>query len=131
MSNSGARAKQWTEFLAHRHEFPAGQALLAQFAAGHIESLCACGCNSYVFAPASHAALPRLALPGLYSGSVFELLFRAGAENVTVEFMLFANAEGNLAGMDVHYCGNSYPMPEAVVFLEPPIHVRVSESVVA
>jgi hypothetical protein len=36
-----------------------------------------------------------------------------------------------LSGMDVHYCGNSYPMPETVVFLEPPIHVRLSESVVA
>ena len=131
MSNSFARAKQWTEFIACRAEFPASQALLAQFEAGKIESLCECGCNSYVFAPASLPGLPRLASASLSSGSVFELLFRAGPGNATVEFVLFANVEGSLAGMGVHFCGNSYPMPETVVFLEPPIHVRLSESVVA
>ena len=131
MTNSAARARQWTAFVAGRAEFPAGQALLAQFEVGQIESLCACGCNSYVFAPASVPALPVIASLSACSGSVFELLFRIGPGNATVEFVLFASAEGRLAGMDVHYCGNSYPMPETVVLLEPPIHVRLSESVVA
>ena len=131
MANTAAHARKWTEFVAGRAEFPAGRALLAQFEAGRIESLCTCGCHSYVFTPASLTALPSIASSSGTYGSVFELLFRAGPGNATVEFLLSANAEGNLAGMDVHFCGNSSPMPEAVVFLEPPIHVRLSDSVVA
>ena len=131
MSNSVAQARRWTEFLARRLEFPAGEALIAQFEAGQIERLCDCGCNSYIFSPSADPAIPLLAHADGKYGSVFEVLFRAGADNATVEFLVFANGNGALAGLDVHYCGNAYPMPEAVVFLEPPIHVRTSPSVVA
>jgi hypothetical protein len=40
-----------------------------------------------------------------------------------LEFILFVDAKGNFDGLDVHFNGNTEPMPESVAFSEPPYHV--------
>ena len=34
------------------------------------------------------------------------------------------DANGNLSGLDVDCCGNTYPMPESPSLVEPPYHVH-------
>ena len=127
MTNSLALAKHWTDFIASRQEFPAGRQLLAQFKAGKVKSLCMCGCNSYAIAPSQDPNVPRLVPADGKYGSVFELMFQTRSEDGSVEFALFADGEGRLAGLDVDYCANSHPIPEPVSLRELPYHVRVSE----
>lgn len=117
--NNAATAKKWVEFLASRSEFSAGQALLAQFMAGEISSLCECGCNGFEFRPEISGISP-LAPPSENGCLAFQLEFVTVEGEGTVEFMVFIDAEGNLAGVDVDYCGNTLPMPTNVSLVEPP-----------
>jgi hypothetical protein len=129
MSNSVAVAERWTRFIAERPEFLAGARLLAQFKAGSVKSLCDCGCNSYEFSPSIDTGVPLLATADGRFGSVFEMMFQTEDNSGSVEFAVFVDGQGRLAGMDVAYCANSYPMPEQPRLAEPPYHVRLSESV--
>jgi hypothetical protein len=129
MGNSAALAEYWTRFIAARPEFHAGTRLLAQFEAGKIKSLCECGCNSYEFAPSRDSRVPLMASADGRYGSIFELMFRTSEPAGSVEFALFVDGEGRLAGLEVDYCANSYPMPGGVSLVEPPYHVRLSKNV--
>lgn len=129
MKNSAALAEHWTRFVASRPEFPAGPRLLAQFEAGKIKSLCDCGCNSYEFSPSTDPTVPLLSSPDGHYGSVLELMFQTEDETGSIEFALFTDGQGRLAGMDVDYCANSSPMPPSVRLSESPYHVRVSQRV--
>jgi hypothetical protein len=40
-----------------------------------------------------------------------------------VEINVHVDARGYFAGLDVDYCGNSFPIPSAVVLEEPPFHI--------
>jgi hypothetical protein len=125
MSNSLARASKWAKFLASRAEFPAGDRLLAAFHAGKVTRLCDCGCNSFDIEVPEDAVAP-LAKPGATSGSVFELEFQTSEEQRTLEFIVLVGANGQLSGIEVDYCANSYPVPEEPILVEPPYHVRSS-----
>jgi hypothetical protein len=125
MSNTLARASKWVTFLASRSEFPAGDKLLAAFHAGKITRLCDCGCNSFDIEVEEGAAMP-LAQPGDHGGAVFELEFRTSEEQRTLEFVVLVGANGQLSGIEVDYCANSYPVPDDPVLVEPPYHVRTS-----
>ena len=125
MLNTLACASKWVTFLASRSEFPAGDKLLAAFHAGKITRLCDCGCNSFDIEVEEGAAMP-LAQPGDRGGAVFELEFRTSEEQRTLEFVVLVGANGQLSGIEVDYCANSYPVPDEPVLVEPPYHVRTS-----
>ena len=125
MSNTLARASKWVNFLASRSEFPAGDRLLAAFHAGTVTRLCYCGCNSFDIEVAEGAVMP-LTQPGTRGGAVFELEFQTAEEQRTLEFVVLVGANGQLSGIEVDYCANSYPVPNEPVLLEPPYHVRAS-----
>ena len=122
MGNSVAKATHWTAFLAARPEFPLGDRLLDAFRAGQITRLCDCGCNTFdITVPEGTVPLTS---PGA-SGSVFELSFQV-EDSGSLEFVLFVDRRGQFSGIEVDYCANSYPVPEAPVVKEPPYHVHIS-----
>jgi hypothetical protein len=130
MANTDSTAEKWTEFVASRPEFPAAQKLLAAFRAGKITRLCDCGCNAYEFEVPEDAALLPLARSGGY-GSIFEMEFEVTApgnspEQGSLEFIVFVDKRGHFAGIEVDFCGNSYPVPDALTLHEVPYHVRCS-----
>jgi hypothetical protein len=126
MSNSAAKAEAWTEFLASRPEFPRGERLRAALRAGKITRLCDCGCNSYdVEVPEGRCE--RIAAPG-GSGAVFEISFSTEGASGSLELIVFVDAHGQLAGVEVDYCANSFPVPDNVQIKEPPYHVEVSRA---
>jgi hypothetical protein len=125
MSNTLARASKWVTFLASRSEFPAGDKLLAAFHAGKVTRLCDCGCNSFDIEVEEGTVMP-LAQPGARGGAVFEMEFQTSDEQHTLEFVVLVEANGQLSGIEVDYCANSYPVPDEPVLVEPPYHVRAS-----
>ena len=67
-----------------------------------------------------------LAQPGASGGSIFELEFQTTEEQCTLEFIVLVGTNGHLAGIEVDYCANSYPVPDEPILVEPPYHVRES-----
>lgn len=122
MSNSAEIARKWTRFIAGRPEFREGQRLLEQFEAGNISRLCDCGCNSYDISVAA-AGIPPLARPSERGGLAFQAEFECAEPRGTVSFLLFVDAPGNLAALDVNFSGNTEPMPASPRLVEPPFHV--------
>jgi hypothetical protein len=123
MKNTASIARKWTEFLASRPELKAGPTLLAQFLAGDITRLCDCGCNGYEFKLRSGSSVAPLAPPTEKGCVAFQMAFQTETPETSVELLLFVDSSGNLAGLDVDFCGNTCPMPEAVSLVEPPYHV--------
>lgn len=121
--NSVAKATKWVEFLASRPEFGPREALLAQFKSGVISRVCDCGCNGFEFTPSPSCELKLCPEPA-QAGVAFQLEFATPAENTSVEIMVQIDSGGDLAGIDVSYCGNALPMPEEPVLLEPPYQVH-------
>jgi hypothetical protein len=119
LKNSLDLARKWTEFIAHRAEFGPGKRLLEQFEAGDVVNLCDCGCNSYQFKLRPGAKIQPLDTPGGY-GCAFALEFATPDEGKTIGLMVFVDPSGNLAGIDVDYCGNTFPVPDAPQLIEPP-----------
>ena len=126
MSNGPGKAESWTEFLATRPEFPRGERLRAALRAGAITRLCDCGCNSYDI-QVPEGACDRIAAPGR-SGAVFQISFSTGDDSGSLELVVFADARGQLSGIEVDYCANSFPVPDNVQIKEPPYHVEVSRA---
>ncbi len=126
MKNSVSRARKWVVFLGQRSEFPARVRFLAAFEAARITRLCDCGCNSFDVEVPDAARVEPLCPQGRY-GAVFELCFKTTDDQGSIEFTVFADKNGHLAGVDVDYCGNSAPVPDEPAIMEPPYHVRVSD----
>lgn len=123
--NDVATARHWTEFLAKRIEVAGGDRLLQQFAAGTITRLCDCGCSSYDLKVSSEAGLePLLATNGHRGGCVLSLAFHLTDRAGTVEFDVFVDSDGYLAGVDVACNSNSAPVPPDPHLMEPPFHVH-------
>lgn len=121
--NDALKARQWTEFLAVRKEIPASERLLQHFNAGIITRICDCGCNSYDITVPRDSGLEPL-LPGrARGGCVCTLGFRVDNREGSVEFDIFVDAVGYLAGVDVSFNGNSEAMPDSPQLLEPPYQV--------
>jgi hypothetical protein len=123
LRNSLDVARKWTEFVAHRPEFRPGQRLLQQFEAGEVVRLCDCGCNSYEFKLQEGSAVVPLTSAGERGGCAFALEFATPDEGRTVGVLVHVDAAGNLTGIDVDYCANSFPMPDNPKLVEPPLHV--------
>lgn len=134
MANTPNTAARWVEFVASHLASPVGAKLRAAFQAGKITRLCDCGCNAFEFAVPEEAGVPTIATTGGY-GSVCEMSFEASephsAERKSLEFIVFADQRGHFAGIEVDFCGNSYPVPEGLVIHEPPYHVHCSSALAA
>ena len=117
MANTEATAAAWIDRIASHPSVPFGARLRAHFAAARITRLCGCGCNSFdLEIPRGVVLAPLCApLPDLKGHtSFFEIVFAADSE-AEIDCMLFADARGYLASVDVmHGQANHLPMPEDV-----------------
>jgi len=120
--NDSATARKWIEFVASRPEFSAGEALLGQFENGRITRICSCGCNSFDFSIEVNAVVPQLASEGGKAGAAFSMEVETMQPNGVLEFVLFTDVAGNLAGLDVHFNANSEPVSESVRLAAKPFH---------
>lgn len=123
MTNCTETATRWARFIAERPEFAAGEALLAQFSAGKVTRLCECGCNSFNLELDSNTKTAPIAPPSEKGQVVFLAEFTTTNPNGSLEFILYANAQGNFDGLDVHFNGNTEPIPESFTLSESPYHV--------
>ena len=114
MPNTEKKAAAWVEFLAQSTAVPFRDRLPQHFAAGRINRLCDCGCNSFDLQIPPDVKLDPLCPPGSTSGKFFEVAFEsdAGAE---LAFLFFADRRGYLTGIDVT-CGgaNHAPVPDQI-----------------
>jgi hypothetical protein len=127
MGNGIEKARHWTQFLASRPYLPTGNVLLAHFNAGSITRFCDCGCNSFELNVPENSNLEPLYPSAKRGGCVLSLAFHVDGTTDgtnTLEIHVHVDACGYLSGLDVDYCANSAPMPEALSVLEPPFHVR-------
>ena len=122
MANTIATAIKWLNFVATRPEFRPGLALLQSNQPEFITELCDCGCNSFSF-KGELAGTEALTQPSKSGHLAFQLEFESGTPQGSVEFLLYTDAEGRFDGMDVHFNGNTEPMPEEASLVEPPFHV--------
>ena len=123
--NSAEKARLWTEFMAARKEFPRSALLLEHFNAGTITRICDCGCNSYdVTVPHDSRLTPLLpAKEHGRGGCVLSMAFKLSDSQDSLEFDVFADSHGYLAGIDVSCSANSSPVPEKPHLVEPPYYV--------
>ena len=124
LSNSARIAEHWVCFLAQRPEIKGAAHLLEHFRAGTISRLCDCRCQSFDLVVPSDARVEPLLPAGAHGGCVLSIAFRAAAPVDTIEFDIFADKSGRLAGVDVGTHGNGLPLPDNVVPIEPPYHVH-------
>lgn len=123
--NDAATARHWTEFLAGRKEIAGSERLLQHFKAGTITRLCECGCSSYDVKVSRDSRLqPLLPAKGHRGGCVLSMAFTLRDREGSVEFDVFLDAEGYLAGVDVACSSNSEPVPSNPQLVEPPYHVH-------
>jgi hypothetical protein len=121
--NDAATARHWTEFLAGRKEITGSERLLQHFNVGTITRICDCGCSSYdIKVPKDLGLQPLLPAKGR-GGCVFSMAFNLSDRAGSVEFDVFLDAEGYLAGVDVACNANSEPVPSNPQIVEPPYHV--------
>src|ERR1700733_10567069 len=122
--NDAATALHWTEFLASRREIAGSERLLQHFKAGTITRICDCGCSSYdMKVPRDSGLQPLLPAKG-HGGCVLSMAFNLSDRAGSVEFDVFLDADGYLAGVDVACNANSEPVPSNPQLVEPPYHVH-------
>ncbi len=124
MPNDLARAEFWREFILTRSGYPALDRLRSQFVEAEFSEFCDCGCNS--FAVKTCPDIPPLVPPGGQYGSIYEVDFMLKDEQ-TLEIILFAGEDGNLAYVEVDCCANSYPVPDVIEPQAEPFHTHASE----
>lgn len=98
---------------------------MAAFAAARITRLCDCGCNSFDIEVPDAANVEPITEPGS-GGCVFNLDFHTSDDAASLSLFVFVDRRGHFSGLDVDYCGNSFPVPEDIRLLEPPYHVHSS-----
>lgn len=111
--------------LLTRSQYPAPMRLAAQFEAAAITRLCDCGCNSFDVAIECAEGLLPLAASGA-GGMFFEADF-ALADGRQIALLLFCDAKGDLAGVDVQCQGNTEPVPDSPELEDLPLHVYSSD----
>ena len=130
MENNPDRAAFWADFILTRCEYPAPTLLRGQLADATFAEFCSCGCNSFGVQNSEGA---RPLTPPLNEvrfgrhGAIFEAEFRL-VDGKTIEIVLFTNDEGNLDYIEVDCDANSEPVPQEIVALDRPFHVRASDS---
>jgi hypothetical protein len=127
MTNSLERAKFWQEFILSKCQFPRPEKLRSQFESAEFSEFCDCGCNSFKVAVEKEKNVEPLAACGQY-GAVFEANFQFLGEEKTLEIVLLADEDGNLAYVEIDCCANSFPVPDKIEVKEPPYHVHASDA---
>lgn len=127
MPNTPQRAEFWKDFICTKSQFPVPEKLRAQFAAAELSEFCNCGCNSFKVQPRGGVPLAPIAKRGGY-GAIYEVNFHLTNEDKTLEIILFAGEDGNLAYVEINCCGNAFPVPETISIEEPPFHVYASDT---
>jgi hypothetical protein len=122
--NSLEKARLWTEFLAAREEISGCERLLAHFNAGTISRICDCGCNSYDIKVPIDSGLEPLLPSKERGGCAFSMAFNLSNRPGSIEFDVFIDAGGYLAGVDVSCNANSEPVSEKPQLAEPPYHIH-------
>jgi len=118
------------DFILDKSGFPCVSRLREQFENSEFTDFCDCGCNSFGVRIVKGAKVRPLVpptakeIPGGH-WSIFEADFRL--VDGTLEIILFADGDGNLAYVEVDYCANAYPVPEEVEVIGPPYHSRGAE----
>jgi hypothetical protein len=131
MENGPARAEFWKSFVLDKCQYPSPNLLRDQFSHAEFTDFCRCGCNSFGMRVESAKAKPLL--PPRHDkrsgghAAIYTAEFRLPDEK-TLEIIIFADDDGYLAGVDVDYCGNSYPVPDDVTVEEPPFHTWAAKS---
>jgi hypothetical protein len=123
MKNSASLSKHWIDFIANRPEFRAGPELRAAFEMSRVTRLCECGCNSFDVESITGGSRP-IASPSETGKIAFLMELPTCRPDGLAEFMVYVNSHGQFTGMDVHFNGNCDPMPEVLVFEQPPIHLH-------
>jgi hypothetical protein len=121
--NSPELARQWTEFLAARKEFPRSEQLLEHFNVGTITRICDCGCNSYDLKVPRDCGLNALMPASQRGGCALSLAFYFRNRLGSLEIDIFVDAHGYLNGVDISCNANSGPVPVEPQLIEPPFHV--------
>jgi hypothetical protein len=131
MENGPERAEFWKAFIADKVGYPSPTRLREQFDNAEFTDFCECGCNSFgVKIAAESAARPLLPptskhIPGGH-WSIYEADFRL-ADDKTLEIIIFADRNGNLAYVEVDCCANAYPVPSVIEVNDPPFHTRAAD----
>ena len=134
MENGPNRAAFWVNFIKERGEYPAPAVLQGQLAHAIFEEFCLCGCNSFGVRVQTSEGLQPLVppkdevLPGRH-GAIFEADFRL-VDGKTIEIIIFADDEGNLDYVEVDCNANSEPVPQEIIALDRPFHIRASASLI-
>ncbi len=106
--------RHWIAHLASDSAIDFGPRLREQFEAGVVTRLCDCGCQSFDFAADPESGVAPLTTPSGRGGAFFEAVYEA-LEVSQVSFLVFADASGNLAGIDITAGGGNHePLPEVV-----------------
>jgi hypothetical protein len=130
MTNDLQRSRFWVKFIPDHCHYPDPEKLAAQFRAAKFSDFCACGCNAFKVTVPAEASVAPIAKPTGHFGAVFECWFYLqGPEKNTLEVILFADGQGNLAYVDVGCSCNTFPVPAVIDVIEPPFHVYVSPAV--
>jgi hypothetical protein len=131
MENGPARADYWMDFILDKSGFPSASRLREQFENSEFTDFYDCGCNSFGVKIVEAASVRPLLPPNPKTNpgghwSIYEANFML-VDGKSLEIILFADREGNLAYVEVDYCTNAYPVPEKVEVISPPYHSRGAE----
>lgn len=138
MGNGEERAEFWRDFILENAQYPAPSRLRMQFEGAEFFSFCQCGCNTFRIKPSDSATNPLIgpmqvpegASPAHYRASIYEADFKL-LNSKTLEIIIFADRNGNLAEVEVDCCANSYPVPEKIEIAGPPFHTRAADGLFA
>jgi hypothetical protein len=122
--NSFELARRWTSFLASRTDISNSALLLQHFDKGAITRLCDCGCNSYDLVVPADSGLEPLLAPRARGGCGLSIAFHLRASPGSIEFNVFLDGSGYLAGVDVAFNANSEPVPDDPQMLDSPYHIH-------
>lgn len=132
VTNGPAKAEFWKRFVAENCRFPALARLRGQLAKAEFTDFCQCGCNSFGLRIPPGTDLQPLVTPRPEvrpdrHAAIYTADFQF-ADDKTLEIIIFADDEGNLAGIDVDCCANSFPVPQTVSITDAPIHTWASSN---
>jgi len=110
MPHSNEHASRWLN-LVLQQAVPAGPTFALHVEAGHITSLCTCGCHGFEFSIPDDVQLPPLTNG---SGLYCEIVFESDASE-EIDILLFTDARGYFCRADVTLGqANVGPMPDRV-----------------
>ena len=124
------RLEFWKRFLVADAGFPYPDRLEAQLAVAAFSEFCDCGCNSFAVSVAQDAGVQPIYEPGHSDGAFFQSAVLLDPSGNSLEIVLFSDEIGNLSFVEIHFNGNSEPVPTAIDVQGPPYHVHAESGLV-